>query len=36
MLQSDRSPQTGEAITIPARKVPAFKSEKQLKEVVTN
>ncbi|OOR61478.1 DNA-binding protein [Bacillus mycoides] len=31
-----RNPQTGESITIPARKVPAFKAGKALKEAVNN
>ncbi|MGG0443468.1 HU family DNA-binding protein [Bacillus mycoides] len=31
-----RNPQTGEALTIPAGKVPAFKAGKQLKEAVNN
>ncbi|MBG9829481.1 MULTISPECIES: HU family DNA-binding protein [Bacillus cereus group] len=31
-----RNPQTGESITIPARKVPSFKAGKALKEAVNN
>lgn len=31
-----RNPQTGESITIPARKVPSFKVGKALKEAVNN
>lgn len=31
-----RNPQTGEEMTIPARKVPAFKAGKQLKDAVDN
>ncbi|MCQ6288820.1 HU family DNA-binding protein [Bacillus cereus] len=31
-----RNPQSGESITIPARKVPAFKAGKQLKEAISN
>lgn len=34
--QSGRNPQTGEAITIPEGKVPAFKAGKPLKEAVKN
>ncbi|MDM8365473.1 HU family DNA-binding protein [Bacillus thuringiensis] len=31
-----RNPQSGESIAIPARKVPAFKAGKQLKEAISN
>ncbi|PEZ21584.1 DNA-binding protein [Bacillus thuringiensis] len=31
-----RNPQSGETIDIPARKVPAFKAGKQLKEAISN
>ena len=31
-----RNPSTGESLTIPARKVPAFKAGKLLKEMVNN
>ncbi|WP_420974118.1 HU family DNA-binding protein [Bacillus thuringiensis] len=31
-----RNPQSGEPMTIPARKVPAFKAGKQLKEAISN
>ncbi|WP_186323890.1 HU family DNA-binding protein [Bacillus thuringiensis] len=31
-----RNPQTGEPMTIPARKVPAFKAGKQLKDAINN
>ncbi|WP_144519227.1 HU family DNA-binding protein [Bacillus thuringiensis] len=31
-----RNPQSGEPIAIPARKVPAFKAGKQLKEAISN
>ena len=34
--RNGRNPQTGEAITIPATKAPAFKAAKALKEAVKN
>lgn len=34
--RTGRNPQTGEAMDIPATKVPAFKAGKELKEIVKN